>query len=296
MKNLLPSLHSAIYIMTPLLLAATGGLFTELAGTINIALEGLLLIGAFSAITTVYFTGSFSAGLVAAILASMLLAALLAGTSIKLRSNVFITGLAVNLLASGLTIVLSHYIFNTRGVVALKDISHLPIIIVPFIDNIPVIGTLLSGHSTYVYASWLLLFLSWIAIYKTPFGYRLRACDKQSDALVSFGINPDTYRWIGFLVSGLFCGIGGSFLSLNLGAFVPNMTAGKGWVALVVIFLGVRKPLGLFAAAFVYGLAEAFSNHAQGLFNIPADFVLAMPYLLAFIAMILVSVWVKQKK
>jgi simple sugar transport system permease protein len=281
--------------MTPLLFAATGGLYTELSGMLNIALEGLLLIGAFSAIATVYFTGSFAAGLSAAILASMLLAALLAGTSIKLRSNVFITGLAVNLLASGLTIVLSHYIFNTRGVVALHDISQLPVVVVPFIDNVPVIGTLLSGHSVYVYASWLLLFLSWLVIYKTPFGYRLRACDKNSVALVSLGLYPDTYRWIAFLVSGLCCGIGGSFLSLNLGAFVPNMTAGKGWIALVVIFLGVRKPLGLIAAAFVYGLAEAFSNHAQGLLNIPADFILAMPYLLALLAMIFVSMWVKQK-
>jgi simple sugar transport system permease protein len=282
--------------MTPLLFAATGGLYTELAGMLNIALEGLLLIGAFSAIATVYFTGSFTAGLVAAILASLLLSALLACTSIKLRSNVFITGLAVNLLASGLTIVLSHYLFNTRGVVALHDISSLPIMVIPVIDNIPVIGELLSGHSVYVYASWLLLFLSWLVIYKTPFGYHLRACDKHATALVSLGINPDTYRWISFLVSGLFCGIGGSFLSLNLGAFVPNMTAGKGWIALVVIFLGVRKPLGLIIAAFVYGLAEAFSNHAQGLFNIPADFVLAMPYLLALVAMVLVSVLVKQRK
>jgi simple sugar transport system permease protein len=294
-KNLLPSLHSAVVIMTPLLFAATGGLYTELAGMLNIALEGLLLIGAFSAIATVYFTGSFIAGFVAAILASILLAALLACTSIKLRSNVFITGLAVNLLSSGLTIVLSHYLFNTRGVVALHDISHLPVIVIPFIDSIPVIGELLSQHSVYVYVSWLLLFLSWLVIYKTPFGYRLRACNKQSAVLVSLGIDPNPYRWTAFLVSGFYCGIGGSFLSLNLGAFVPNMTAGKGWIALVVIFLGVRKPLGLIVAAFVYGLVETLSNHAQGLFNIPADFILAMPYLLALLAMILVSVWFKQK-
>ena len=92
------------------------------------------------------------------------------------------------------------------------------------------------------------------------------------------------------MVSGFFCGIGGSFLSLNLGAFVPNMTAGKGWIALVVIFLGARRPLGLLAAAFVFALAEAFSNYAQGLFMIPADFVLAVPYLLTLAAMVLVSV------
>ncbi|MCL1931682.1 MAG: ABC transporter permease [Treponema sp.] len=276
MKALLPALHSAVIIMTPLLFAATGGLFPALAGMLNIALEGLLLIGAFAAVAAVYYTGSFAAGIIAAMCISVLLSALLAFTTMNLRSNVFITGLAVNLLAAGLTVVLSYYLFNTRGVFVLHDIKNL-------------------NQNVYIYASWLLLLVSWVIIYHTPFGYRLRACDKHPDALVSLGIYPDIYRWAAFLVSGFFCGIGGSFLSLNLGAFVPNMTAGKGWIALVVIFLGGRRPLGLIAAAFVFGLAESFSNYAQGLFNIPADFILSMPYLLTLLAMVLVSVWVKRQ-
>ena len=279
MKSLLPALHSAVIIMTPLLFAATGGLFPALAGMLNIALEGLLLIGAFSAIAAVYYTGSFAAGLVAAICASVVLSALLAFTTINLRSNVFITGLAANLLAGGVTIVLSYYLFNTRGVVALVDI--------PLLNNI---------QGVYVCASWLLLLVSWVVIYKTPFGYRLRACDQHSAALISLGLYPDIYRWAAFLISGFFCGIGGSFLSLNLGAFVPNMTAGKGWIALVVIFLGARRPLGLIAAAFIFGLAESFSNYAQGLFSVPADFILAMPYLLTLLAMVLVSAWGRRER
>ena len=278
MKNILPVLRSALVIMTPVLFAATGGLFTDLAGMLNIALEGLLLAGAFSAVVAVYFTGSFAAGLIAAALMSLALSALLAFTTINLRSNVFITALAANLLAGGLTIVLSQYFFNTRGVV--------------------VISKALSGVSrgVYVYAGLLLLIAAWIVIYKTPFGYRLRACDKHSAALVSLGIRPDTYRWAAFLISGFCCGIGGSFLSLNLGAFVPNMTAGKGWIALVVIFLGSRRPSGLLLAAFVFGLADAFSNYAQGLLSVPADFILAMPYLLTLLAMVLVSLAEKRKK
>ncbi|MDR0456841.1 MAG: ABC transporter permease [Treponema sp.] len=290
MKNLFPALHSAVTIMTPLLFAATGGLFTELAGMLNIALEGLLLAGAFSAIAAVYFTGSFTAGLIAAVCVSVTLSALLAFTTLNLRSNVFITGLAANLLAGGLTVVLSQYFFDTRGVVVLHGTAHLPLVTIPFINAIPVMGALLSGHSVYVYMGWLLLLVSWMVIYKTPFGYHLRACDKHSAALASLGIQPDTCRRIAFLVSGFFCGIGGSFLSLNLGAFVPNMTAGKGWIALVVIFLGARRPLGILAAAFVFGLAESFSNYAQGLLNMPADFILAMPYLLTLLAMVFVSV------
>jgi simple sugar transport system permease protein len=279
--------------MTPILLAATGGLFTELAGYLNIALEGLLLAGAFSAIAAAFYTGSFAAGLFAAIFASLLISALLAFSTLKLRSNVFIAGLAVNLFAGGLTVVLSHYFFNTKGVIIFQSYKSIPLVNIPFVKHIPVIGELFSSHSVYVYASWLLLVCSWIAIYKTAFGYRLRACASHSMALASLGLKPDTYRWTAFLLSGLFCGIGGSFLSLNLGAFVPNMTAGKGWIALVIIFLGGRKPQGLLLAAFVFGLAEALSNYAQGLRSVPADFILAMPYLLTLLAMVLVSVWEK---
>jgi simple sugar transport system permease protein len=290
-----PVLHSAVTIMTPILLAATGGLFTELAGYLNIALEGLLLAGAFSAVAAAYYTGSFAAAIAASVLSSLLLSALLAFSTLKLRSNVFIAGLAVNLLAAGLTVVLSHYFFNTKGVVIFQSDRNIPIVNIPFVKHIPVIGELFSGHSVYVYASWLLLVISWIAIYKTSFGYRLRACANHSMALASLGLAPEKYHWTACLVSGFFCGIGGSFLSLNLGAFVPNMTAGKGWIALVIIFLGGRKPQGLLAAAFVFGLADALSNYTQGLRNIPADFARAMPYLLTLLAMVFVSAGGKEK-
>ena len=284
-------LRSTVVIMTPLLFAATGGLFTELSGMLNIALEGLLLTGTFAAVAAVAFTGSFAAGLFAAIISSMALALLTAFTTLKLRSNIFITGLAANMLSSGLTVVLSYQLFNTRGVVVLRDIASLPVINIPLVCNIPFLGSLLSGHSLYVYASWLLLLLSWALIYKTPFGYRLRASGKRSEALASLGIESSTFRYAAFAISGIFCGIGGSFLSLNLGAFVPNMPAGKGWIALVIIFLGSRRPIGLIIAAFIFGLAEAFSNYAQGLFSLPADFILALPFFFTLLAMIVSSIF-----
>ncbi|MDR2951938.1 MAG: ABC transporter permease [Treponema sp.] len=286
MRNIL---HSACVIMTPLLFAAAGGLFTELAGMLNIALEGLLLTGAFSAIAAVYYTGSLAVGVITAILASLTLSFLIAFTTLRLRSNVFITGLATNLLASGLTIVLSQRLFNTRGVVILRDAPKMPLIQIPFIQKVPIIGALLSGHALFTYVVLFLLFTAWLAIYKTPFGYRVRACGKHGEALASLGVSPEAYRYAAFLISGFFCGLGGSFLSLNMGAFVPNMSAGKGWIALVIIFLGGRKPQGLLLAAFIFGLAEAFSNYAQGIFNIPTDFILALPYLFTLLAMIIAS-------
>jgi simple sugar transport system permease protein len=281
--------------MTPLLFAAAGGLFTELSGMLNIALEGLLLTGAFAAVAAVHFTGTIAGGIAAAVLSSLALSCLLALACLKLRSNVFIAGLAVNLFAAGLTVVLSHRFFGTRGLVSLDRAPGLPSLTVPPIAGIPVIGDFFSGHTVYVYGAWLVLAASWLVLYQTPFGFRLRSCNGHTGAMVSLGLRPDLYRFIAFLISGFCCGLGGSFLSLNLGAFVPNISAGKGWIALVIIFLGNRKPQGLFAAALIFGLAESFSNYAQGVFKVPADFILAIPYVFTLLVMIGVSVYSKKK-
>jgi simple sugar transport system permease protein len=285
-------LRSAVNIMTPLLFAGLGGLFTELSGMLNIALEGLLLAGAFAAAVGAYYTGSLALGFIAGVLSSALLSCLLGLVILKLRSNVFIAGLAVNLLAGGLSVVLSFHLFGKRGVVNLPDLPPLPTL---RLGSIPLVSDLVSDHSPYVYASLLALALSWVILYHSPFGFRLRCCGGHADALVSLGLNPDHYRFAAYLISGLCCGAGGSFLSLRLGAFVPNISAGKGWIALVVIFLGNRKPLGLLGAAFVFGLAEAFSNYAQGIFHAGTDFILAIPNIFTLLVMIGLSIYAGKK-
>jgi simple sugar transport system permease protein len=282
--------------MTPLLLAALGGLFTELSGMLNIALEGLLLIGAFAAVVCAHFSGSVLVGVLAAIAASMLLAALMGAITLKLKANVFITGLAANLFASGITVVLAFRIFATRGVVVLNQAPRLKYLVISGLSHVPIISDIFSGHTGYVYLSWVLLFLAWGLLYKTPFGFRLRSSERHSNALVSLGLDPEFYQFTAFLISGFTCGIAGSFLTLNLGAFVPNISSGKGWIALVIIFLGNRKPAGLLLATFVFGLAEAFSNHAQGVLNVPADFILAIPYLFTLLVMIGVSAYHKKQQ
>jgi simple sugar transport system permease protein len=294
MNTPFPVLHSAVTIMTPLLFAAMGGLFTELGGMLNIALEGLLLTGAFGAVFFAHFTGSLFLGVVLGTFLSIILSAIMGGITLKLKANVFITGLAVNLFAAGLTLVLSFRFFGTRGVVVFNDLSRLKVFTFAGIHRIPVLGDLFSGHTAYVYFSWFLLLVCWFVIYRTPFGFRLRACESRSEALISLGLKPDRYRFVAFLLSGLTCGIGGSYLTLNLRAFVPNISSGKGWIALVVIFLGNRRPRGLLAAALLFGLADAFSNFAQGILNVPADFILAIPYLFTLLVMIAVSIYSKR--
>ena len=275
MDNLLPFLKSSLITMIPVFFAASGGLFPALAGTLNIALEGLLLAGAFSSLTVFIFTGSAFASVMAAVFSAMLLSALHAAVVFKLRENLFISGIAVNLFSSGLCVVLSDKIFKTRGVITS--------------------ASSLNIFNSFLLLGIILLIISSLAVYKTPFGFKLRACEKNEQALESLGIKPDKYKITAILISGFFCGIGGSFLSLNLGAYVPEMSAGKGWIALAVIFLGARRPLGILAAAFLFAVAEIFSNYAQGIWSVPSGFILAFPYICTLIAMILVSIMKKTK-
>jgi ABC-type uncharacterized transport system permease subunit len=282
--------HNTVGIMTPFLLAATGGLFTELAGMLNIALEGLMLIGAFFSVVFAGLTGSLLAGVVLGILAAMAAALLFGLISLNLRANIFIAGLATNLLASGLTIVLAYQMFKNKGVVRF-ELGKLPVLAIPALQSIPLLGDLLLGHSVLVYLSWLIVLVSALVIYRTPFGLRLRGTGLNAATIASLGLRPRVYQMAGILISGFTCGLAGAVLTLNLAAFVPNITSGRGWIALVAIYLGNKTPWGIVVASFVFGLAEAFSNYAQGAIKVPADFILAFPYGITVLAMILYSIW-----
>jgi ABC-type uncharacterized transport system permease subunit len=285
-----PLLHNTIGIMTPFLLAATGGLFTELAGMLNIALEGLMLIGAFFSVVFAGFTGSLFIGVLLGIASAMLVAALFGAVSLNLKANVFISGLATNLLASGLTVVLAFQIFGNKGVVRF-EIAKLPSLSVPALARIPILGDLLIGHNVLVYLSWLIVVLAAVVIYRTPFGLRIRGTGLGAPTITSMGLKPRRYQMAGILISGFTCGLAGAVLTLNLSAFVPNITSGRGWIALVAIYLGNKTPWGIVIASFIFGFAESFSNYAQGATNIPADFILAFPYLITVLAMIGYSIW-----
>lgn len=282
----LPVVHNAVGIMAPFLLAAVGGLFTELAGMLNIALEGLMLIGAFSSVVFASATGSLFLGVLFGILSSVLIAYLFGFVSLKLKANVFISGLATNLLASGLTVVLAFKLFGSKGVIQFPDAPRLPVLSIPALQRVPLLGDLFIGHNVLVYFSWIFLVLAAVVIYKTPFGLRIRATGHDSSTVESVGLKPSRYQMEAILVSGFACGAAGSMLTLNLQAFVPNITSGRGWIALVVIYLGNKKPLGILIASFVFGCAESISNYAQGFINIPADFILAFPYIITVIAMV----------
>lgn len=292
----IPLLHNTIGIMTPFLLAAIGGLFTELAGMLNIALEGLMLIGAFFSVVFVAATGSLLLGILLGILAALIMAYIFGAVSLYLKANIFITGLATNLFAAGITVVLAFQIFGNKGVVRFENLPRLPELTAPAIQRIPVLGDIFFGHNVFVYLSWLVVVLAAVVIYRTPFGLRIRGTGLSPETVRSLGLKPRRYQLYGILISGFTCGLAGALLTLNMGAFVPEITAGRGWIALVAIYLGNKNPYGILIASLVFGFAESISNFAQGAINIPADFVLAFPYIITVIAMIGFSIWKYYKK
>jgi len=285
----LPAIGGTIDIMTPFLLAAIGGLYSSLAGVLNIALEGLMLFSAFFSVVITAATGNLLLGILGGVLATLLLTALFGSISLGLRANIFICGLATNLLASALSTVLSLFIYGQTGSVSFPDMPVLKPVRMPFLSGIPVLGAIVADHNVLVYVSWLLLAASIVVIYRTPFGMRLRAVGHNPRAAFALGIDPKRYQFVSLLISGFACALGGSVLTLTLGAFVPNVSSGRGWIALVIIYLGRRTPLGILLGSIVFGLVEFASNALQATSSIPAGLLLAMPFFVTVLALIAYS-------
>ncbi|MFW5688344.1 MAG: ABC transporter permease [bacterium] len=265
---------NSLDLMVPILLAALGGLLTERAGVLNIGLEGLILFGAFAGLAAANATGSLVAGLLSGAAAGVVLAAVYSVACIELRANIFVAGLATNLLAAGVVPYLSQLVYGTKGVVRLG------------LD--PGFASA-AGVSVMVPVSIALAAVLWVALYYTPFGMRLRATGGNPEALVARALRPDRYRRAAMLLSGLLAGFAGAQVSLRLGVYVPNISAGRGWIALVAIFLGARHPLGVVAAAAVFALFESFAGAAQGFTEIPGTLLLGLPYLITLVAMVVYS-------
>ncbi len=279
---------NALEAMTPLLFAAMGGLFTELSGALSIALEGYMMLGAFVGVVAAASLHSVIAGLCLAALASAALAWVSAKATLGHKANIFITGLGTNLLVAGLLPVLSQHFFGTKSVLSFT----LPAMMRPFsrtMASVPFLGQAFFSHSILVYVSWLTVLAAWGVLYKTPVGRRIRACGSQPEALRDIGRKPENYQIVAAVVAGASSWVAGACLSLPLSAYVPNISSGRGWIALVAIYLGSRRPGRIMLACFIFALAEGFSNYAQGFLQVPSEFVLAIPYAASLVALILGS-------
>ena len=267
---------SALISAAPLCLAALGGLATEAAGSLSIALEGYMLIGAFAAAACGQAAGSFVVGMAAGTLAGMLLSLLVASVHRRLRADVFVVGLAANILAPGIVSVLSQAAYGTKGVLPAAAIRA---------------GT--AGNLALVGAASLVLAM---LLSRSVFGLRLRAAGAGDEVAKAAGISSASYRFTAHLIAGASSGLAGASLAAGIGAYVPGMSTGRGWIALVAVFLGARRTLGVAAACVLFGILFALSNLAQAFVGPDAassaaadaaELLQALPYIATALALVI---------
>ena len=282
--SLLPSM---LRLSTPLILAALGGLFSERGGVINIALEGIMLAGAFTAAAITALVHNPWLGLGAAAAAGLFVAMIHAVASIGFKANQVVVGTAVNIMFLGVPALVSGALFDSTGSTPqLKREFTLPDWNIPLIDRIPVLAELLSGHKPIVYLALAMVPISYYVLFKTRFGLRLRAVGENPEAADTAGISVSKMRYLGVLISGLLAGLGGAYLSIGQNSlFTRNMTAGRGFIALAALIFGKWHPVGAFLACLLFGLADATTIRMQGVVQVPVEFIQIIPYVLTLVVL-----------
>ncbi|MCP4546192.1 MAG: ABC transporter permease [bacterium] len=268
-------LFATLRTATPLLLAGLGGMFSERGGVVNLALEGILLTGAFTAATVSYYTGSATAGVLAAILAGALIAGLHALMSLKFRVDQVVSGVAINMLAMGLTEFLMWIFFDSGSNSPRVDGFSSPEALSGILTEVPILT--ICALLAVPIAAWVL--------FRTRFGLRLRSVGEHPEAADSLGIRVHLVQLQGVLLSGVLAGAGGAFLSLNAHYFVKNMSAGRGYIALAALIFGKWHPGGVLAATLLFGFTESLQGHLH-ISWLPVRFVQMLPYVLTMVALV----------
>lgn len=272
-------LFSALRSATPLIFAALGGMFSERAGVINIALEGLMLAGAFTAAVVTFQSGNPYLGLISGMIAGAVMALVYAISTIKFEADQVVAGTAINFLMLGLPALISSAIYDSAGST-------------PQIDKAALIPNFANSISLATIIAFLVVPLCWYVMYKTPFGLRLRAVGENPAAADSAGVNVIRLRYTAVIISGILAAAGGAYLSIGQSSlFTRGMSAGRGFIALAALILAKWKPVPVLFACLFFGLMEALTIQIQGVIKmpsgeeIPVQFIQMIPYVLTIIVL-----------
>ena len=289
-------------ITAPILFATLGAVVGEKAGVSNIGLEGIMMMSALFGSLTAYWTGSWAVGLLVALVVGVLEALLMGFFAFNLKTDIILTGIAVNMIGSGGTLFLVKVITNmTEGKAMASTTSlitavhQIPSWNIPVIKDIPVLGDILSGHCILTYVAFLLVFLTWVLLYKTPLGLNIRSVGENPNAAASVGVSVLKIKYIAIAFSGLMAGFGGAFMSMYYAmGWSLDMVAGRGFIALAAQAMGGGEPLGSMLSALIFGFAQALSIKVSSK-GIDSNLVTPIPYLVTILGLVIFALIVRSK-
>ena len=282
-------ISSVLRLSTPILFSGLAALITDKAGVINIGLEGIMLSAALAGVVGSAFGGNAFVGLLLALVVGVAIGLLMAYFAIGLKTDIVLTGIALNLMASGGTVFLLYVITKDKGMsTSLKSFT-MPVIQLPLIKSIPVLGDILSGHNLLTYLAFLFTVLVWILLYRTPLGLRIRVVGENISAAESVGIPVKKVQFTALAISGVLASMGGAYMSMGyMDKFARDMTAGRGFIALAAEALGRATPLGTLIASLFFGMVDALSSNLQ-ILNVPVQFVQMLPYVCTIVGLVIYS-------
>ena len=282
-------ISSVLRLSTPILFSGLAALITDKAGVINIGLEGIMLSAALAGVVGSAFGGNAFIGLLLALVVGVAMGLLMAYFAIGLKTDIVLTGIALNLMASGGTVFLLYVITKDKGMSTSLKSFIMPVIQLPFIKSIPVLGDILSGHNLLTYLAFLFTVLVWILLYRTPLGLRIRVVGENISAAESVGIPVKKVQFTALVISGMLASMGGAYRSMGyMDKFARDMTAGRGFIALAAEALGRATPLGTLIASLFVGMVDALSSNLQ-ILNVPVQFVQMLPYVCTIVGLVIYS-------
>ena len=284
-------------ITAPILLVTLAAVICEKAGVSNIGLEGTMMISALFGSLFAYYAKNWFVGLVVAVITGVIVSLLMGFFAFNLKTNIILTGTAVNMIGNGGTIFLVKVITgitegtqmtSTNGLITSN--LQIPVWNIPIIKDIPVIGSVLSGHCILTYIAFLLVFVTWVLLYKTPLGLNIRSVGENPNAASSVGVSVIKIKYIAFVLGGVLAGLSGAYMSMYYAmGWSQNMVAGRGFIALAAQAMGSGEPLGSMLAALIFGFAQALSVKVSSL-GVNSFLVSPIPYAITIIGLVIFAI------
>lgn len=289
-------LTSSISYALPIIFAAFAALISNKANIVSINIEGSMSVAALCGALTSYYTQSWVIGLIAAIVAGVGMSLLLALSAITLKTDTFLSGIALNTFASGLCVLVLYIVLGVKGDSSMAPSVLIPQIRIPLLSKIPVIGPALFAQNLLFYVAVICLLALLFLLYRTQLGTKIRATGYNLEATASVGIKTDRVQVVSLVFCGIFCGLGGAYLSMaNLGYFSAGMVSGRGFIGIAAEAMGAGKPVLTMLFSLLFGAVDYFAVGGQTVMSAPYELLNTLPYIMTLVALLIYSVANKKR-